>query len=56
MRLHISVRARFLYSEDFVKGFARKPPAVLAVPKSFSFAQFQPQRKAPLCKGSCQQS
>ena len=30
----------------------RKPPALLVVPKSFSFAQFPPQRKAPLCKGS----
>ena len=34
----------------------RKPPALLVVPKSFSFAQFPPQRKAPLCKGSCQRS
>jgi hypothetical protein len=33
-----SNRRLFLYSEDFVKGFARKPPVRLVVPKSFSYA------------------
>ena len=43
-----------LFSKSFphTSLYPRKPPAVPVVPKSFSFAQFPPQRKAPLCKGS----
>ena len=31
---------------------SQKPPAVLVVTKSFSFAQFPPQRRLPCAKGA----